>query len=341
MQSLSASRRLRSVPVAVLALAAACFASPARDPLPSWNEGSAKRDIIAFVERVSTPGSADFVRLEERIATFDNDGTMWVEKPMPTEVYFVLNRLRELAADDSSWSRQQPFKAALAGDAAYFHEVGALGVLPLVLRAESGMTQEQFALEAHHFLATRRHPDMRESYTALVYQPMLELMRYLRQRGFQIWLCSGGTTDFMRAFASSTYGVSRDHVIGSELSRESRVIDGTRVIWRLDASAPPNDKELKPVNIDEHIGRRPLFAAGNVASGGDIAMLEYSRGRAGPSLQLLVHHDDATREYAYEERDGASLRAASTHGFVVVSMQRDWKIIFSPALDSVRSAIHP
>ena len=266
---------------------------------------------------------------------------MWVEKPMPTEVYFVLNRLRQLAAEDSSLSRRQPFKAALAGDATYFHEVGALGVLPLVLRAESGMTQEQFALDARHFLATQRHPEMRESYTDLVYQPMLELVRYLRERGFQIWLCSGGTTDFMRAFASSTYGVPRDHVIGSALARESRVVDGKRVIWRLDATAPPNDKELKPVNIDEHIGRRPLLAAGNVLSGGDIAMLEYSRGRTGPSLQLLVHHDDAKREYAYEERDSASLRAARTHGFVVVSMQRDWKTIFSPKLDSLRSEIRP
>ena len=341
MQSALASRALNAGRAVVLIVGTACFAQPQHDPLPSWNEGIAKRDIISFVERVSTPGSADFVALEERIATFDNDGTMWVEKPMPTEVYFVLSRLRELAEQDSSLGQRQPFKAALAGDAAYFHEVGPLAVVPLVLRAESGMTQEQFAVDARHFFATEFHPALRQPYAALVYQPMVELMRYLREHGFQIWICSGGTTDFMRAFASNAYGVPRDRIIGTELVRESRVIDGQRFIWRVDASAPPNDKELKPVNIDEHIGRRPLIAAGNVLSGGDIAMLEYSRGRAGPSLQLLIHHDDAKREYAYEERDSASLRAARTHGFVVVSMQHDWNRIFSFALASRRSETQP
>lgn len=320
------------LPVALsLALAGPAAAQGAADPLPSWNDGPAKSAIVDFVRRVTTAGGPDFVPVEERIATFDNDGTLWAEKPLPTEVYFVLARVREMAERDPSLRGRQPFKAALEGDAAYFHEAGAPAVARLLAATHGGVTQEEFAAEAERFLAGGRHPVLGRPYAAAVYQPMLELLAYLRANGFQTWICSGGTLDFIRAFAPRVYGVPRERTIGSEMKRESRRVDGRLVVYRLGEAEHLNDKEGKPVGIDEHVGRRPVFAAGNVLSGGDVAMLEYSKGRRGPSFQLLVNHDDAAREFAYAEKDGASLRAAAAHGFTVVSMKNDWRRVFPPA----------
>jgi phosphoserine phosphatase len=321
-----------------LALATGCW-TPARtqtgppDPLPSWNEGPAREAILRFVQRVTTPGGPDFVPEEERIAVFDNDGTLWAEKPLPNEVYFVLARLREQVAREPSLAERQPYKAALQGDAAYFHQAGAQAVLALLAATHAGMTQEEFAYDVRRFLSDGRHPQLGRPFTSVAYQPMLELLAYLRASGFQTWISSGGTLDFIRVFAPSTYGVPPEQTIGSELRRESRRADGRLSIYRLPHGEHLNDHDGKPVGIDRHIGRRPLLVAGNVLSGGDIAMMEYSRGRAGPSLQLLVNHDDAAREFAYAERDGASLDAARRFGFVVVSMKEDWKSVFPPPDD--------
>jgi phosphoserine phosphatase len=300
-----------------LALATGCW-TPASgqnappDPLPSWNEGPARHAILDFVRRVTAPGGPDFVPAEERIAVFDNDGTLWAEKPLPNEVYFVLARLRELAARDPSLAERQPFKAALEEDAAYFHQTGAQAVVALFAATHAGMTQEEFAYNVRRFLSDGRHPQLRRPFPGVAYQPMLELLVYLRANGFRTWISSGGTLDFIRVFAPSTYGVPPEQTIGSELQRETRRADG------------------RPVGIDRHIGRRPLLVAGNVLSGGDIAMMEYSRGRGRPSLQLLINHDDAVREFAYGEKDDASLAAARRFGFVVVSMKEDWKLVFPP-----------
>src|SRR3569833_2131811 len=259
--------------VAVTVLCAAA-ASAQTDPLPSWNDGAAKRAIVAFVQRTTSPGSPDFVAPEERVATFDNDGTLWVEKPLPTEVYFILARLRALAANDPSLRTRQPYKAALEGDADYFHAAGAKASVELVLKTETHMTQEDFARQAKAFLDTAWHPMRQARFTSLVYAPMLELLRYLEANGFQTWICSGGTTDFMRAFAPATYGIPTSRIIGSEFRRVSKIVDGRRIGWRDTGALPPNDKEMKAVSINKHIKHHPLLAAGNVMSGGDGARRE-------------------------------------------------------------------
>jgi hypothetical protein len=307
------------------------------DPLPSWNDGPVKRAIIDFVTRVTKQGGPDFVPVGDRIATFDNDGTLWAEKPLPNEVYFVLARLKEMAAKDPSLKERQPFKAALDGDAAYFHEAGAQAVLELLLATHTRMTQEQFADEARRFIEKERHPKLNRPYTAVVYQPMIELLAYLRANQFQTWLCSGGTVDFMRVFALGAYGIPPEQIIGSEFKRESRREGDRLVVWRLPEIDAINDKDGKPVGIDRQIGARPILVAGNVFSGGDIAMMEYSKGRAGPSFQLLINHDDAEREFAYAEKDNFSLDAAKKFGFTVVNIKSDWKTIFAyPAASAAR-----
>jgi phosphoserine phosphatase len=298
-------------------------------PLPSWNDGAAKRGIIDFVKRVTNEHGPDFTPVADRIATFDNDGTLWVEKPLPVEVYFVLGRVRELAAKDPSLKERLPFKAALEGDAAYFHEAGAKAVIELLVATETGMSQERFAAEARRFIEKGRHPKLDRPFIEIAYQPMMELVGYLRQNGFQTWLCSGGSIDFMRAFSPQFYGIPIDQVIGSEVKRESRMEKDRLVVWRLPEIDAINDKEGKPVGIDRHIGKRPIFVAGNVGNYGDIAMMQYSKGRKGPSFQLLINHDDAAREFAYAEKDNASLDAAKKYGFTVANIKSDWKTVFA------------
>lgn len=299
------------------------------DPLPSWSDGIAKDRIITFVDRVTTPGNVDYVPPDDRIATFDNDGTLWVEKPFPVEVYFMLPRLNQLAKQDVGLSTQQPFKAALGADAGYFYTSGAdQAVMDLVVKTTTEMSQERYMAEARQFLSSAFNPSRREQFIQLAYQPMLELLVYLRANGFQTWLVAGGSTDFMRAFAPKIYGIPASQTIGTNIDRDYRDVHGTKMIWRLPHADPVNDRAMKPVNIEGAIGRRPLFAAGNMSSGGDVEMLEYSRGRPGLSFQLLVRHDDAEREFAYGERDTLSLNAAVRNGYTVVSMKYDWRTIF-------------
>jgi phosphoserine phosphatase len=300
------------------------------DPLPSWNDCAAKRGILDFVARVTKAGGPDFVPVPDRIATFDNDGTLWAEKPLPVEVYFTLDRLRDLAARNPGLKERQPFKAALEGDTAFFREAGEKAVVELILATHTGMTQDQFAAEARQFFESERHPKLNRPFTEIAYQPMIELLGYLRQKGFQIWLCSGGTIDFMRVISQRLYGVPIDQVIGSEFKRESRIEGDRLVVWRLPEIDAVDDKEGKPVGIDRQIGKRPIFVAGNVFSGGDIAMMRYSKGRAGPSFQLLINHDDAEREFAYSEKNDESLDAAKRFGFTVANIKSDWKTIFVP-----------
>src|SRR5262245_38366864 len=256
------------------------------DPLPSWNDGAAKRGIIDFVTRVTREGGPDFTPVADRIATLDNDGTLWVEKPLPVEVYFLTARVRELAAKDPSLKERQPFKAALEGDAAYFHAAGKNAVLDLFVGTETGMDQERFAAEARRFLEKWRRPKLDRPFTEIAYQPMIEPLGYLRRNGFQTWICSGGTIDFIRGFAPQTYGIPIDQIIGTELKLESRMEGDRLVVWRLPEIEAINDKEGKPVGIDRQIGKRLIFVAGNVGNYGDIAMMQYSKGRRGPSFQL-------------------------------------------------------
>jgi hypothetical protein len=301
-------------------------ASP--DPLPSWNEGRTKSASVDFVARVTTPGGRDFSPVERRIATFDNDGTLWPEVPI-VQVAFVQGKLKAAVAKDPTLAQRQPFKAALAGDLGYLVEAGEPALVELLGVTSANMTDEQFGREARNFFAEARHPKFGVPYTDLAYRPMVELLEYLRAHGFETFISSGGGMDFMRLVSKLMYGIPPENVIGSRLKKEFRV-DGERpVLWRTPDIAAINDKETKPVNIDAHIGKRPLMAAGNVRSGGDIAMLEYSQPPGRTSLQLLVNHDDAEREFAYGEKNQASLTAAREHGWHVVSIKRDWRTVFA------------
>ncbi|MFP2930893.1 HAD family hydrolase [Pyxidicoccus sp. 3LG] len=299
----------------------------AADPLPSWNDGPVKRDLIAFVERVTREGSPDFIPPEERIAVFDNDGTLWQEQPV-VQGAFVLERLKALAKKDPSLRQRQPYKAALAGDLAYFKDAGEAKVMELFAATHAGMPDAEFQREVSAFFEHARHPKLGVPYTQLAYQPMLELLQYLRAQGFQTWISSGGGIDFMRAVSEQMYGIPPEQVIGSSLEKKFVERGDERVLMREPKADHINDKEGKPVGIDLHVGLRPVFAAGNVRSGGDISMLEYSQGGARPSFQLLINHDDAEREFAYEEKDGASLKAARRSGWHVVSMRQDWRTVF-------------
>ncbi|HEU0184520.1 MAG TPA: HAD family hydrolase [Blastocatellia bacterium] len=300
----------------------------ADDPLPSWNDRDAKRGIIDFVTRVTTEGSPDFTPVADRVAAFDNDGTLWVERPLPPEVYFIFERVRELVAKFPSLKDRGPFKAALEGDVDYFHAEGKKAVLELLVATETGMDQERFAAEARQFLEKWRHPKLDRPFTEIAYQPMIELLAYLRRNGFQTWISSGGMIDFLRVIAPQIYGIPVNQIIGTEVKLESRMVGDRLVIWRLPEIETVNNKDKKPVGIDRHIGVRPIFVGANVGNGGDVAMMQYSKGRRGPSFQLLVNHDDAAREFAYGEKDNASLNAAKKYGFTVVSIKDDWKTVF-------------
>jgi phosphoserine phosphatase len=328
--------RRHALPVALvlvlgLVFPAAAHAQAAKaDPLPSWNDGPVKQAILGFVARVTMEGSSDFLPEEERIAVFDNDGTLWQEKPA-VQGAFLVERVKALAAKDPSLRQRQPFKAVLEGDVDTLMEGGEKALMELFAATHANMTQEQFQAEVSQFLKTARHPKLGVPYTQLAYQPMLELLQYLRDNGFQTWISSGGGIDFMRVFSEEVYGIPPERVIGSSLEEKFEKRGGKDVLWREPRLDHLNDKEGKPVGNDLHIGRSPVFVAGNVRSGGDIAMLSASHQRRGPSFQLLINHDDAAREFAYQEKDSASLRAAKEGGWNVVSMRDDWKSVFSGA----------
>lgn len=298
------------------------------DPLPSWNDGRVKQSITEFVARVTTADSPDFVPVEDRIATFDNDGTLWVEQPTYNQVLFVIARVEDLAANDPSLPQKQPFKAILEKDMAYLSQLSEADAMELIAVTHSNITQEQFETEARSFYQTAIHPTLQVPITQVTYKPMRELLDYLRANGFQTWICSGGGIDFIREVSQPLYGIPPQQVIGSSLKKEFTDKAGETVIWRLPEVGSVNDKAGKPVGIDLHIGKRPVFAAGNVKSGGDIAMLTYSQERPSASFQLLINHDDAQREFAYQEPDNASLNAAQTNGWNVVSIKNDWKQVF-------------
>lgn len=297
------------------------------DPLPSWNNGEVKQSIIEFVSRVTTENSPDFVPVADRIATFDNDGTLWAEQPV-VQGMFVLGKLQAMAAADRTLTERQPFQAALEGDVEYFKQAGEAAIMELLTATHTNMTQEQFQQEVQQFFATGIHPTLNVPYTKVTYKPMIELLEYLRDNQFQTWICSGGGIDFMRVVSQSLYGIPPEQVIGSSGKEEFIQQDGKYVIWRLPEIARINDHAGKPIGIDLHIGKRPVFAAGNERTGGDIAMLTYSQGRSGASFQLLINHDDAQREFAYQEPDNASLNAAEANGWQVVSIKNDWKTVF-------------
>ena len=304
----------------------------AQDPLPSWNDGPAKKAITAFVYDVTREGSPNYVRPVERIATFDNDGTLWAEQPMYFQFFFAIDRVKALAPNHPEWKDKEPFASLLRDDMKGVFAGGEKSVAELVMFTHAGMTTEEFEQIVKGWVATARHPKTGRPYTEMVYQPMLELLTYLRSNGFKTFIISGGGIDFMRPWTEQVYGIPPEHVVGSSIKAKYEMRDGKPVLMRLPELNFIDDKAGKPVGINAHIGRRPIAAFGN--SDGDQQMLEWTQGGKGTRLMMLVNHDDAKREWAYgaESKIGTFsdvlMAEAKKSGWVVISMKKDWKVVF-------------
>ena len=300
------------------------------DPLPSWCEGAAKSAILDFVARVTTADSPDYVKPEERIATFDNDGTLWAEQPYYIQLAFALDQIKALAPQHPEWQSREPFKSALAGDAKSILTGGERALLEIVAATHFGMTTEEFEAEVRAWLTTARHPATNRPYTEMVFQPMLELLTYLRACGFKTFIVSGGGVEFMRTFAERTYGVPPEQVVGSSGKLKFEMRDGKPILIKLSEVDFINDNVGKPVAIQQHIGRRPIAAFGN--SDGDLEMLQWTTAGEGARLALLVHHTDGIREWAYDHsyfgRLDKALEEANTNRWVVADMKNDWQRVF-------------
>jgi phosphoglycolate phosphatase-like HAD superfamily hydrolase len=311
----------------------ASSASGAIDPLPSWNDGASKKSVVEFVARVTREGGPDFVPIPERIATFDNDGTLWSEKPVPFQVVFAFDRVKAMAAAHPEWKTTEPFASVLRGDMAEVAATGEKGVLAVMAATHAGMTTDEFSNSVQRWIATAKHPKTGLPYTAMVYQPMLELLTYLRANGFKTFIVSGGGVEFMRPWAEKVYGIPPEQVIGSagKMTLEER--DGKPVLLKLPEIDLLDDKEGKPVGIQSRIGRRPIAAFGN--SDGDLQMLQWTMAGSGARFALFVHHDDDAREFAYDRADklqqfNKGWDEAMAKGWTVVSMKNDWKTVFRP-----------
>jgi phosphoglycolate phosphatase-like HAD superfamily hydrolase len=307
--------------------------APTAPGLPSWNDGAAKDAIVEFVARVTDRNSPDFVPEAERIATFDNDGNLWSEKPVYFQLLFAIDRVRELAPDHPEWADTQPFKGVLEGDLEAVAATGEHGLLELVMATHSGMTTAEFEEIVKDWLATARHPELNRPYTELVFQPMLELLDYLRAHGFKTFITSGGGIEFMRPWVEEVYGIPPEQVIGSSIKVEFQERDGEPVLVRLPEIDFIDDKEGKPVGIHKFIGRRPIASFGN--SDGDFQMLQWATAGNGPGFAMIVHHTDDEREWAYDRdshvgRLDRGLDEAAERGWIVVDMKRDWKTIYPP-----------
>jgi phosphoglycolate phosphatase-like HAD superfamily hydrolase len=301
------------------------------DPLPSWNDGSPKKAVLDFVARVTTEGGPDFVAPAERIATFDNDGTLWAEQPIYFQFQFALDRVKALAPQHPEWKDKQPFKALLEGDTKAFAAGGEEALLELVAVSHTGMTTEEFDGIVKNWLATAEHQRFKRPYNELVYQPMLELLAYLRANRFKTFIVSGGGVEFMRAWAEKVYGIPPEQVVGSTGKQMFELRDGKPVIVKLPAVDFIDDKEGKPIGIQKFIGRRPILAFGN--SDGDLQMLQWTAGGPGARFVGLVHHTDAEREWAYDRTShigklDKALDEANAKGWTVVDMKQDWKQVF-------------
>ena len=328
-------RSLMRTLLALLLLTNAAFAA---DPLPSWNDTAPKKAIIAFVEKVTTVGSPDFVPEPERIATFDNDGTLWCEQPLPVQLYFALDRVKALAPQHPEWKTKEPFASLLKGDLKGAMAGGERGLLEILMATHAGMTTVEFEQIVKDWIATAKHPKTGKLFTEMVYQPMLELLAYLRANGFKSFIISGGGIEFMRPWAERVYGIPPEQVVGSSIKTKFEMRDGKPVLVRLPELNFNDDKDGKPIGINRHIGRRPIMAFGN--SNGDREMLEYTQGGSGARFELLVLHDDAAREFAYGPARGlpdvklgafppALDAQAKQDGWTVVSMKDDWNRVFS------------
>ena len=318
-----------------VALACAQSQPVVKDPLPSWNDTAPRKAIVAFVEKVTKEGSPDFVPVPERIATFDNDGTLWAEKPVPFQLLFAFDQVKQLAPQHPEWKTKEPFASLLRGDLAGVAATGEKGLMEIVTATHTGMTTDEFSRGVQEWIASAKHPKTGRLLTAMVYQPMLELLAYLRANGFKTFIVSGGGVEFMRPWTERVYGIPPEQVVGSAGKLKLETRDGKPVLVKLPAIDLIDDKEGKPVGIQSRIGRRPIAAFGN--SDGDLQMLQWAMAGEGARFALFVHHDDAQREYAYDRADrlqqfNKGWDEAIAKGWTVVSMKDDWNAVF-PAAD--------
>lgn len=301
------------------------------DPLPSWNDGKSKQAIMAFVTAVTKSGSPDFVPPAERIATFDNDGNLWSEQPMYFQLFFAVDRIKALAPQNPQWSTLEPFASLLKGDTDGVLAGGMKSVGEILMASHAGITTEEFEKIVIEWIASARHPVTKRPYTEMVYQPMLELLAYLRANEFKTFIVSGGGIEFMRPWTQSVYGIPPEQVVGSSIKTKFEIIDDKPALMRLPEVNFVDDKEGKPVGINSHIGRRPILASGN--SDGDLQMLQYTAAGDGPRLMLYLHHTDAEREWAYDRNSSIGkldkgLDEAAEKGWTVIDMKQDWKVVF-------------
>jgi phosphoglycolate phosphatase-like HAD superfamily hydrolase len=324
-------RRPKLLIVLLVVGVAIASAAAAADALPSWRDGQAKQAIVRFVEEVTQKGGTAFIPPAERIAVFDNDGTLWVEQPMYVQLAFALDRIKALAPAHPDWKDKQPFKAAVEGDLRTVAAGGEHALLELLMATHAGMTTDEFAQTVEDWLYKAKHPRFNRSYTDLVYQPMLELLTYLRANGFKTFIVSGGGIEFMRPWTEKIYGTPPEQVIGSSIKTKYEVRDSKPVIVRLPEIDFIDDKDGKPVGIHKFIGRRPVMAFGN--SDGDFQMLEWTTSGPGARFGLIVHHTDADREYAYDRESSVgrldkALEEAKAKDWTVVGMKKDWRRVF-------------
>jgi hypothetical protein len=340
--------RLRALALAALVVVPACAPKPdspsgpvataggpqaasTTDPLPSWNETAKKQAITAFVGRVTRGGAPDFVPVPERIAVFDNDGTLWAEQPVYFQVLFIIDRVKALAPQHPEWMTREPFASVLKGDMRGVAASGEKGLMALMAATHTGMTTEEFSRIVSEWIATARHPSTGALLTGMVYQPMLELLAYLRANQFKTFIVSGGGVEFMRPWTERVYGVPPEQVIGSSVKLKFELRDGVPALLKLPEVDLVDDKEGKPVGIQTRIGRRPIAAFGN--SDGDLQMLQWTMAGAGPRFALIVHHTDAEREWAYDRQSHVgrldkALDEAAAKGWTVVSTKDDWNAMF-------------
>jgi len=301
------------------------------DPLPSWNAGKVKTSIINYVDDVTNTESVNFIKIPDRIATFDNDGNMWSEQPAYFQLFFAIDRIKTLAQEHPEWKREQPFKAVLDDDMKELMKYGEHGLIQIVMATHAGNTTDEFEVIVRDWLATAKHPRFNRPYTDLVYQPMLELLDYLRANDFKTFIVSGGGIEFMRPWVEEVYGIPRDQVIGSSIKTEYDFNNGDPIIKRLAEIDFIDDKEGKPEGINKFIGRKPVFASGN--SDGDLQMMRWAASNKLKSFMLYVHHTDSVREWAYDRKShigrlDKGLDEANKRGWTVIDMKEDWKIIY-------------
>ncbi|MBV7533100.1 HAD family phosphatase [Chitinophaga sp. sic0106] len=305
--------------------------TPEADPLPSWNSGDIKEAIIKYVESVTDSADKSYIPVQDRIATFDNDGTLWAEQPVYFQFFYALDKVREMAGQHPEWKTIEPFKSALMNDMGGIMRQGEKGVLAIVAATHAGMTTSQFDSSVSQWIDTAQHPVKKMHYTSMVYQPMLELVKYLQNNQFKVFIVSGGGIDFMRAWAEKVYGIPKDQIVGSSIKSKYEYNNGQPEIIKLAELDFIDDNVGKPVGIQKFIGRKPVFACGN--SDGDLQMLQWAASNKYSNLELYIHHTDADREWAYDRKSAigkldAGLDEAQKKNWLVTDMKRDWKTIF-------------